>query len=212
MTDGDVVQRVGRLIERAVIALRPRQPHHKPPFVTTIKGTPGAHLMLASRPHLGIARQAQIDLALASWRSKRRRWDHSEALCTVPACEARGSIRGLCERHYDAWRKATRRGGTSGVTPVDRPADPPPGPARESCSTECELSWLAGLLEGEGHFGLTGGCYPVLKLEMCDEDVVTRAARLLGATGVHRDEPSNAKWNPTFVTAVTGYEAAMWMI
>lgn len=51
--------------------------------------------------------------------------------------------------------------------------------------TDLEKAWLAGLLEGEGSFFLTGG-RPRVKLEMTDADVVVRAAALfpLGRTKV----------------------------
>ena len=112
--------------------------------MTTIKGAPAAHLMLAARPHLGIARQVQLNAAIASWRRNRKRRVHSRSAATAVA----------------------------------------PDPA--ACTAACEISWLVGLLEGEGYFGLTSGVYPVLTLEMCDEDVVERACRILGAAGVRR--------------------------
>src|SRR6185436_10271574 len=113
-----------------VLTLRPRESHHKTPYMTTIKGTPAAHLMLAARPFLGIARQLQLDAAIASWqRNRKRRLDSARPVASV-------------------------------------------APDGDACTNECDLSWLAGLLEGEGHFGTTSAGYPVLKLEMCDEDVV----------------------------------------
>jgi hypothetical protein len=58
-----------------------------------------------------------------------------------------------------------------------------------------EVSWLAGLLEGEGHFGADcrkrrghDYCYPTVQLSMTDKDVVERAGeimrRLTGSTAV----------------------------
>ena len=51
--------------------------------------------------------------------------------------------------------------------------------------TNDSAHWLAGLLEGEGSF--MKGPYsspnlPIVKVEMCDEDVIRRAAGLLGAS------------------------------
>ena len=50
--------------------------------------------------------------------------------------------------------------------------------------TREELAWLAGLLEGEGSFFLvkkkSGRSYPRVSLNMTDEDVIERAANLLG--------------------------------
>ena len=39
--------------------------------------------------------------------------------------------------------------------------------------------WLAGLLEGDGHFGSNGNS-PLIRLAMTDRDVVVRAAKLMG--------------------------------
>jgi hypothetical protein len=39
MTDRDVVERVGDIVGRAVVPLRRRAPHHRPPYAVTIKGT-----------------------------------------------------------------------------------------------------------------------------------------------------------------------------
>lgn len=48
--------------------------------------------------------------------------------------------------------------------------------------TKTELSWLAGLLEGEGCFGIgkSHGMRPRIDLHMSDEDVVARACKLMG--------------------------------
>lgn len=46
-----------------------------------------------------------------------------------------------------------------------------------------DLIWLAGLLEGEGSFFMEptrGKRYPVIQVEMTDEDVIQRVARLFG--------------------------------
>ena len=43
-----------------------------------------------------------------------------------------------------------------------------------------EIAWLAGLLEGEGCFGIT--CTPTIWLGMCDEDIVKKVALMFEAT------------------------------
>ena len=77
------------------------------------------------------------------------------------------------------------------------------------------LSWVAGLLEGEGTFTLTcdsqSRCYPVVSLEMCDAAVVFRAARILGAPAVSMREPERQEWRPTYEAKVGGKHAADWM-
>jgi hypothetical protein len=77
------------------------------------------------------------------------------------------------------------------------------------------LSWLAGLLEGEGTFSLNcdkkGNCYPVISVNMCDGAVVRSAARLLEAPSVAPRAPRHEEWRPTFVAQVGGAHAAEWM-
>lgn len=48
--------------------------------------------------------------------------------------------------------------------------------------TDKELYWLAGILEGEGYFGLRSDDRKTLqvKVEMTDEDIVLRIAHLVG--------------------------------
>ena len=77
------------------------------------------------------------------------------------------------------------------------------------------LSWVAGLLEGEGTFTLTcdakSRCYPVVSVKMCDAAVVFRAARILGASAVSMREPEQQEWRPTYEAKVGGRRAADWM-
>lgn len=216
MTDRDVVDRVGRLIERAVIPVRKRRAHHKIPWVTTIKGAPAVSLMRAVYPQMGRFRQAQIERAIASWHGHRARWPRPAARCAASDCSRAGARRGLCARHYDRWWKARRRGQTSEFGPVEPPAQVFGSIAGGAEIDEaCTLAWLAGLLEGEGTFSVNRQsahiAYPVISLRMCDEGIVTRVARVVGAPDVWLREPEQDGWSPTFVAAITGHHAATWM-
>lgn len=59
--------------------------------------------------------------------------------------------------------------------------------------SDLEIAWLAGLLEGEGSFNLTGyrtgaaKTSPVIQLAMTDYDVVSRAATLMARFGGNGD-------------------------
>jgi hypothetical protein len=66
MTDRDVIERIAALWGRAVIELPRRRPHHKLPFVTTIKGWPAVSLMNVLRSHMSATRRHQIERAIAS--------------------------------------------------------------------------------------------------------------------------------------------------
>jgi len=43
-----------------------------------------------------------------------------------------------------------------------------------------DLYWLAGLIEGEGYFGIRHGYSPTVSLQMTDKDIVDRAHCVLG--------------------------------
>jgi hypothetical protein len=210
MTDRDVIERVARLFDRAVVGLRARQPHYKRPFATTIKGGSAVGLMRAVRPFLGLPRQRQIDRAIATWHGRRPRSRQRSARCSVEGCARPGSTRGLCRRHYDRWWKSIRRGAPPAFVPQDSPIDAIVSFDSAGCSAECDLAWLAGLLEGEGTFGSYAG-YPVLSLEMCDLDIVSRAAKILGAASVGLNVPDHAEWSPLYVAKISGSRAADWM-
>ena len=73
MTDPDIVVRVARLFQRAAVATRPRQSHHKTAHVTTIKGAGAALLMQWLAPLLSPRRNRQIERALRCRDSEARR-------------------------------------------------------------------------------------------------------------------------------------------
>ena len=76
-----------------------------------------------------------------------------------------------------------------------------------------DLHWLAGLLEGEGSFQAgppSAPRYPVVALQMTDEDVVTRVATMFGRK-VGRWQSGNARERPVFLVRITGSKAVAWM-
>src|SRR5439155_8702389 len=108
----------------------------------------------------------------------------------------------------------------SQVAPRQTPIEPAEAAfAAEIASGDgrCDEDWLAGLLEGEAWFGVasTGQHhYPCIKLEMCNEEVVRRAADLLGVHRIwhRRDQRGITRgWNETFGVSVRGARAATLM-
>jgi hypothetical protein len=85
--------------------------------------------------------------------------------------------------------------------------------ARGELQDARDRAWIAGLLEGEGSFianRATRSSYPVIKVEMCEQEVVERAARLLD-TRVWVVAPGTEGWRPTYVAQIAGHRAAEWM-
>jgi hypothetical protein len=212
MTDRDVIERVARLLDRAVVPLRAQRSHHKQPFAATIKGAPAVDLMMGVHGFMGLKRQGEIRRALLSWQKRGPRRRRQSGTCGVTACALRASKRGLCKRHYNSWWKANHYGRESAIAPLDVSAEFLS--AVHACEITCDLSWLAGLLEGEGTFSATqtqGHNYPVLKVSMCSEDVVMRASRLIAAASVTVHEPEHEGWSVVYAAAISGSSAAEWM-
>lgn len=72
-----------------------------------------------------------------------------------------------------------------------------------------DVHWLAGLLEGEGYFGLVKNrdrWVAHLSLSMTDEDVVARAADLIGVS-VGRTAARRVGWRATYRVAAKGSRA-----
>ena len=178
MTDRDIVERVARLFDRAVVTLRRRREHHKTPFVTTIKGAPAVELMIAADRFMGVKRRAEIQRAILS--------------------------------RHDRRSHRSRRG--SSINPAHQQSEilSP----QHACDGTCDVSWLAGLLEGEGTFSTVrthGRAYPVLKVSMCSEDIVSRASRLIGAPSVTVQQPEHEAWSVVYAAAISGSDGAHWM-
>lgn len=163
---------------------------------------------------MGPTRVAQIRRAMASWHGGRGRRRRSDAKCAATDCDRPIATRGLCRQHYKGWWKARKLGRAVRVVP----RDPIPDFAVEidvsRCDASCDGAWLAGLLEGEGTFCVTKSgelAYPVIKVDMCDQAVIRRAARILGTSSVWSAMARRADWRPTYATAVSGNAAAPWM-
>ena len=67
-----------------------------------------------------------------------------------------------------------------------------------------DIIWLAGLLEGEGWFGLSDGKYPVIGLKMCDEDIVVRVSDMWNVRVNHHRN--------YWMANIYGTNAIEWMI
>lgn len=74
-------------------------------------------------------------------------------------------------------------------------------------SSGADIAWLAGLLEGEGCFYLNRGRYPGIRLQMSDQDVVERAAVMLGGRARLQDPPSRQGRLPSWVVTKGGPDA-----
>ena len=209
MTDLDVVDRVAAMIGRTVQRNTQRSPHHKPSFSTSVKGASAVHFMRLLRPSLGARRQAQIDAALTDVPDRQVRWLRSAAACTTAGCLRIALRRALCRQHYDSWWRARKRGRISPHIPrvPELPEAILEVPVRGHPHA---ISWLAGLLEGEGSFSNSDG-YPVISVSMCDQDVIARTVEILNCQTIRDATDARDRvrgWAPVWSAALAGARAA----
>lgn len=79
-----------------------------------------------------------------------------------------------------------------------------------------DICWIAGLLEGEGYFGMrkSGGYKgtPVIQLQMTDRDIVSRASELFKSKLYGPHGPYGAGKKKTWQTMTFGSNAVGWMM
>src|SRR5258706_4559583 len=147
-------------------------------------------------------------------REDRFKDDYATAIKGAPAVQLMSEMRPFLgptrrrqiQRVLDAWRPRRRAQERFRRDPVDIDAS--------LCNASCDQAWLAGLLEGEGSFCIQrsdGNSYPLIKVEMSEADIVRRAAELMGAPSLQTRAPRKAHWRTTYVAAVAGERAAVWM-
>lgn len=75
-----------------------------------------------------------------------------------------------------------------------------------------DIAWLAGLLEGEAHFGYNkGGDHAFIEIAMTDKDVIDRVAHMFGSKT--RSRPGvKLHHQPQWRTCVTCVKARAWMM
>lgn len=74
-----------------------------------------------------------------------------------------------------------------------------------------ELSWAAGLIEGEGSFEYRGGS-PRISVAMTDLDVLIKLARIVGERCIRTKTPTNGGVLPQFHLRIYGKRAIALMM
>jgi hypothetical protein len=99
MTDEDVMVRLGRIFERKVHVVRPRNPRWRTSYLVRVTGGHAVRWMRLLRPLMGARRQGQIDRALASYdpRPTALLTDRT-AWAALDALAAGDSVRAVAER------------------------------------------------------------------------------------------------------------------
>lgn len=188
MTDKDVVVRAGELIGVSVCHIKPGRADWSPIFRLAASGSRAVEVMRLMRPLCGERRAARIDSVLARHEPgeppfkltgedvrqiKQRLADGGVSLTALG--EAFGVSRQVISLVRDGVRTETPMRRRVAPYEVSGSADP----------QELNVSWLAGLLEGEGTFLLPSPSAPrspSVVIQMTDRDIVERVARLIGVS------------------------------
>jgi hypothetical protein len=81
-----------------------------------------------------------------------------------------------------------------------------------------DISWIAGLLEGEGNFSIKQAkvknvLSPRINLNMIDEDIVTKVRNIINPSiKIRFRELENRGWKKQYVIRVSGNLAVQWMM
>ncbi len=80
--------------------------------------------------------------------------------------------------------------------------------------TSSDISWIAGLLEGEGTFGVSNSNSPFLAVQMNDKDVLEQAQELMSANlyGPYTSRKGARIYIPHYRVALYGVPAISWMM
>lgn len=226
MKDQDVIQQAAEIFQAGVTEIPPRKAHWSTEYLTKVQGARAYFLMQALQPQLGQRRQQQIQKALDGYRyvpnhvgsnNESARLNEAQVrqikLRIAQGETAKQIARDFGVTHYTIW--AIRSGKTwSHVTLDDSAASPLQTEnllhiRRSASDDENQHYWLAGLLEGEGSFlppPPSAPNRPAIQIAMTDEDVLARAAELLGVS-YHRWQRKNPQAKASFQAALRGRRA-----
>lgn len=227
MTDEDIVRRAAAMVNTTVHKLKKAAEHHKTPYAMAVRGGRAAYYLSELLPLFGARRSLVISEALAHFdaRSNARKLKAQARAAAV----ARYSDEDLLN-HWAAkpvgqsMRAFCRDLGSPGlrnnvIERLQRLGALPSAQVEEfrqlgfadfeELAPREKLAWVAGLLEGEGHFRARG-LTPMVSLQMTDQDVVLRFAKQYDVI-VSRSVSRNPGWKPTFRCSVIGNRAEQLM-
>jgi len=232
MTDKDVVERVASLFDRPLRAWQSKTTGLKRVYICNVSGTDAISWMMTLYSEMGTRRRGQIKEAINKWKASSRipRGANGRRLPAICHPDRLRKAHGLCPSC--SVKNYRSRGNTMSGDRI-RPSDlhlrvnakiqnthsidiartrPDLGDITPIAK---DISWLAGVLEGEGSF-LKANRQPVISLAMADRDVIEHAARLWNraANTWHRKGSTckGSNYKPIHFCRVTGVAAISWMM
>jgi LAGLIDADG-like domain len=209
MTDRDVVQRTALLLEATCWTVANRQkPHHKIAYTTRVRGRRAVEVMEALYPLMGARRQRQITAACEARSLTAHRVPYVTEIAEMSALKASGTSRqDLASRYQvhvrslDRLLREAAKPDTGILAQAARIAE-----AEAAIDTalggNCDLAWLAGIIEGEGAIYRDGE----IRVSMTDKDVMERVATLFGGHCTARRTVREG-WSQVYDARVGGQRA-----
>lgn len=79
-------------------------------------------------------------------------------------------------------------------------------------TTTKEIAWLAGLLEGEAHFGISNRSSPRISVKMTDLDIIQRISHLFDSTVYGPSPNRSGRGKDMYFTYACGNKGVAWMM
>lgn len=121
--------------------------------------------------------------------------------CRITKCPRDFYAKNMCRRHYSRWLRYGHAEKILYEPQINQISDK-------------DLCWLAGLLEGEGCFGLTTNRNPraSIVIAMCDIDIINRVHKLIGVGGICKVKLQKEYHTQCYRYCVTGLDAEILMV
>jgi hypothetical protein len=203
MIDRDIIERLAVILGGRVYGPYDRS-HvnlaHHPIWRTQVNGPSSAGWMMTLFALLGIRRREQVRRTLGDWRSMRYvKISPGVERALLESWDSGDRIKLHLARRFGIGRETVynvllRNERISRVKEVLR-------------HIGLDLAWLAGLFEGEGNVSINGKSLTV-RIKMTDEDVVMRAAAVMGAKVYSAPTQKRKARKPTWIAQAKGSIAA----
>jgi Mor family transcriptional regulator len=204
MTDEDVIAYFSKLVGRKYHTPTRRQPHHKQSYVCMVRGKNAIFMMKTFLPVMGVRRQKDIRKAIKSYDPTGGVRLSEETKCRIREDRIKGYIYRELQKKYNRGFESIYKV-VHGVHPTDVHNDLPLPeqftlPKWHKTSSQEQLYWLAGWIEGEGCFATYENVKQIIVSASCsDYDIVYRAQSLVkGALDLYPNPPAKDHWSVVY--------------
>jgi hypothetical protein len=207
MTDEDIVARVAELFGVTVCSYQPKRENAKRAYVTSARGKRAIDVLMKIAPLLGGRRRAQCEECIAVYNEKllkqvRPTTDDISLLAAWANRPASSSFRRFAASVGEVTNRKALKHRLDRLLQKPSLLELPPASPIHQLESLRRDAYFAGLLEGEGYFGVYGNVVQVA-LQMTDFDIVESFAAYWNAS-VTREPKRRTEWKDCFTARVGG--------